>query len=201
MCNEPFRLTDNEIRRRVLETLYDFAQKKTKGHFPPLSREEIQEILKIPNEKLNFNMVYLQQKGLIELHVGHDQYWYGARITAFGIDVIANKEKYAQRFPFIQTIQEIHGDVYAPVIQAVESQVSFNQQVVTVFQQARNMTETKEGIPPTLREEIKKHLNLLEEELKSKEPDASKIQRLWKWLKRNANWVVPTLTQVVLRFL
>jgi hypothetical protein len=199
MCNEPFRLTDNEIRRRVLETLYNFAQKETKGSFPPLSRQDIQQILEIPNEKLNFNMVYLQQKGLIELHVGYDQYWYGARITAFGIDVVTNKEKYAQRFPFIQAIQEIHAPVYAPVIQAVESQVNF-QQVTTAFQQARNMTEKKEDIPKALREEVKKQLNLLEEELNSKEPDVGKIQTSWKWLKRNANWVVPTLTQVVLKW-
>lgn len=123
-----------------------------------------------------------------------------------GVELEKTRESYrkqkAKRGVDAQTtIQEIHGDVYAPVVQAVESQVNFNQQVATAFQQARNMTETRKGISQTLMGKIKKHLDLLEEELKSKEPDAGKIQALWKWLKRNANWVVPTLTRVVLESL
>ena len=184
----------NEIRHRILEILYKFEQKNP-TNIGGLGRETMKEILKIPEEQMDFNMLYLKQKGLITLFevIGS---WIYARITAFGIDVIENKEIFAEQFPFI--IQEIHGDVYAPVIQAIGSQVSFNQQVTTAFQQARNMIEIKEDVPPTLREEIEKHLNLLEEELKNKEPNAGKIQTSWKWLKRNANWVVPTLTHVVL---
>ena len=158
----------------------------------------MKEILQIPEKQMDFNMFYLKEKRLVSLFEVIES-WIYARITAFGIDVIERKEKYLEEFPFIQTaIQEIHGDVYGTVVQAVESQVSFNQQVDTVFQQARKITETRTDIKASLREEVKKHLNLLEEELKRKEPDAGKIQTLWKWLKRNANWVVPTLTQVVL---
>jgi len=47
---------------------------------------------------------------------------------------------------------------------------------------------------PELEEEIKKKLKLLEEELHSREPNLDKIQELWKWLKQNAGWIVPTLT-------
>lgn len=189
-------INHNEIRHRILEILYKFAQESPESF--GMHKDAIQQLLKIPEKKTFFNILYLEQKGLIEVStvIGG---WVSARITAFGIDVVENKERYGEEFPFIQTtIQEIHGDVYGTVVQAVESQVSFNQQVTTAFQQARNITETKEGIPPTLTEEIKKHLNLLEEELKRTEPDAGKIQTSWKWLKRNANWVVPTLTQVVL---
>lgn len=96
------------------------------------------------------------------------------------------------------SIQEIHGDVYGPAIQAVSSQVSFSQQVNDAFRQAYGMVETKGDVPPEQKEEIKKNLNLLEEELNKKEPDAGKIQGLWKWLRRNASWVVPTLVQVIL---
>jgi len=143
-------------------------------------------------------MSYLDEKGLISLSRGIGN-WFYARITAFGIDVVENKEKYGEEFPFLQTVvQEIHGDVYGTIIQAVKSQVSFNQQASNAFQQARILTETNEGISPSLREEIQEHLNLLEKELKTKEPDAGKIQKSWIWLKRNATWVIPTLTQVVL---
>jgi hypothetical protein len=199
MSYKTFRLTNNEIRRYLLEILYNFAQKDTKAHFPAVSREQIQEILKISEAELNFNMVYLDQKGLVKLHRGASPDWYSAQITVFGIDVLQNKDKYSEQFPFIQTtIQQIYGDVYGTVAQAVESQVNFDQQVTSAFKQARDMTKAKEDIPPKLMEEIEKNLDLLEEELKSKEPDAGKIQKLWKWLKRNANWVVPTVTQVVL---
>ena len=191
-------INHDEIRHRILEILYEFEQENPLI-VGGLSRDKMKEILHISEEKMDFNMVYLEQKGLLTLFKGIGT-WFHARITAFGIDVIGDKEKFSEQFPFIQTnIQEIHGDVHGILVQAVESQVvSFNQQITTAFQQARNITETKEDIRPTLREEVKKYLNLLEEELKRKEPDAGKIQMLWKWLRRNANWVVPTLTQVVL---
>jgi len=190
-------ITHNEIRQHILEILYKFDEENP-GSIGGLTRDRMKEVLQIPEKKLDFNVFYLGKKGLIELSKGIG-IWFYARISAFGIDVIENKEKYSERFPFIQTtIQEIHGPVYGPVIQAVESQVRFNQQVTTAFQKAREIIATNEEVPPTLMEEIRKHLNLLEEEIKSKEPDAGKIQALWKWLKRNANWVVPTLTQVVL---
>jgi len=56
----------------------------------------------------------------------------------------------------------------------------------------------KTEIQSELRGEIKKRVKLLEEELRNPEPNLSKIQELWKWLKQNANWIIPTLTQIVL---
>ena len=199
MCTESFNPTDNEIRRQLLETLYNFALKETKAHFPVLSRENIQKMLNFPDAKLDFNIVYLEQKGLIELRRGASPYWYGAQITAFGIDVLQNQDKYNDQFPFLPVaIQEINGDGIGTAVQAVGSQVTFNQRITDAFQQALTMTEKKADLPLTLREEIRKHLVLLEKELKSEKPDAGRIRKLWKWLKRNAGWVVPTLTAVVL---
>lgn len=190
-------VNNDEIRHRILKILYKFEQENP-IIVGGLTRDRMKELLQVSENDMDFNTKYLGEKGLLTLFRGIGT-WFHARITAFGIDVIENKEKFTEEFPFMQTtIQEIHGNVYAPVIQAVGSQVSFNQQVATAFQQAHDITETKENIQPVLREEIRKHLNLLREELERKEPDAGKIQTVWKWLKRNANWVVPTLTQVVL---
>jgi len=195
LLNMP-QINHDEIRHRILEILYKFAQDNPESF--GLSKEAFQQILKIPEKKVFFNISYLDEKGLVRASMGIGN-WFYAKITAFGIDVVENKEKYREQFPFIQTtIQEIHGDVYGTVIQAVQSQVSFNQQVTTAFQQAHKIIDTRTDITISLKEEVKKHLNLLEEELKSKEPDLSKIQTLWKWLKSNANWIIPTLTQVVL---
>ena len=190
------QISHDEIRHRILEILYRYAQQNPSSF--GLGREAILEVLKIPEETVHFNMLYLEEKGLVRLStvIGG---WLQARITAFGIDVVENKARFSEEFPFIKTtIQEIHGDVYGDVVQAIKSQVTFEQQVTNVFQQARDMIKVRENIRPTLKEEIMKHVNLLEKELKRKEPDAGRIQRLWKWLRRNASWVVPTLAHVVL---
>ena len=189
-------ITNNEIRYRMLEILSNLAQREPGAM---LNRQTMQNMLQISEGEMDFNMLYLEEKGLVKLHKTMGALWQAAEIRAFGIDVIENKEKYSERFPFIQTtIQEIHGNVYGPAIQAVGSNINYNQNVTTAFQQARKMTEAKADITASLKSEVEKYLNLLEEELKSKEPDAGKIQKFWKWLKRNANWVVPTLAKVVL---
>ena len=188
-------ITDDEVRHGILEILCKLA-KEDPGSM--LDRKKMQKLLKISEKRMDFNMLYLEEKGLVKLHKVWGSLWQAAEITAHGIDVLQHKDRYSREFPFVRTtIQKIYGDVYGPVVQAVESQVNFSQQLATAFQQARSMTKTKEDIRSTLREEIEKHLNLLEEELRRKECDAGKIQRLWEWLKRNADWVVPTLAQVV----
>jgi len=162
------QINHDEIRHRILEILYKFAQENPDS--VGLRKVALQQILKIPEKKLFFNISYLNEKGLVRASIGVGN-WFHARITAFGIDVVENKEKYGEQFPFIQTnIQEIHGDVSGTVIQAIKSPVSFNQQVTTTFQQARKIIETRTDVTLSLKEEVKKHLNLLEEELKSKEP-------------------------------
>lgn len=189
-------VSNDQIRHRILENLYKTEQERPGD--TGVDRKRLQEMLQVTNEKMDFNVLYLKEKGLIELHKVYGVPWHTARITAVGIDVIENKNEYAARFPFIQTtIQEIHGNVYGPAVQAVGSKVSFVQQLYDAFQQARGITEMKTGIEKSLREEVMRYLNSLEKELKKEELDAGKLQALWKWLKRNANWVVPTLTQVV----
>ncbi len=54
------------------------------------------------------------------------------------------------------------------------------------------------GVSFKLTENVKKRLEILEQELKSNKPDAGKIQNHWKWLRRNASWVVPMITEVVI---
>ena len=99
-----------------------------------------------------------------------------------------------------QMIQEIHGNVYGNVVQAKDLQVTI-QQISDAFKEARSLTEAKIDISPDLKKEVKETLLTLEEELKKKEPNAGKIQKSWQWLKRNANWVVPSLTQIIIEAL
>jgi hypothetical protein len=190
-------LTADQIRHLILEVLHKLAEEDATSM--GLDRMKMKEILQVPENQMDFNIFYLRDKGLIKLLQTMGTPWTLAKITAYGIDVVEDKERYKQQFPFIQTtIQEIHGNVYGPVIQAVESQISFNQQVTDAFKQAHTIVDAKGDLSFEQKEEIKQHLRLLEEELGNEEPNAGKIQELWKWLKQNASWVVPTLTTVVL---
>jgi len=123
-----------------------------------------------------------------------------AKITAFGIDVVEHKERFTSQFPFVQVTiqtQNIQGNAYGVVQAAGNAQVSFNQQITDAFQQAHLEVE-KANIPKEQKEEVKTNLKDLEQELqKGKEADTNAIKRAWAKLKQNANWLVPTLAQVV----
>jgi len=188
---------NDEIRHRILEILHKAAQENPEA--VGVDRKRMLELLQTTKEKMDFNMLYLEEKDLVELHKVYGSLWEVANITAFGTDVVENKTKYGGQFPFVQTtIQEIHGNVYGPAVQAVQSNVNINQQISDVFKKAQDMVDSRTGLSEALKNEIRENLKLLEGELKNRKPDAGKIQRTWEWLKNNANWIVPTLTQVVL---
>lgn len=46
--------------------------------------------------------------------------------------------------------------------------------------------------------EIKEKLKLIESELQKKDINQSNIKKAYGWLKRNANWTIPTITQITL---
>lgn len=190
--------TNDQLRYQILEILYKSAQDNVMSL--GLERASMIDILKVPEKRVDFNIFYLRDKRLIELMLAGGEPWICAKITALGIDVIEHQDNFKTQLPFIQTnIQNIQGNVNAPVTQAVGgSQVTLNQQVTNAFSQANTIVEDRAGLSGEQKEEIKNYLKQIQEELGNKEPDAGKIQTLWKWLKQNANWIVPTLATVVL---
>ena len=188
--------SDDQIRYAILEVLHKAARDNPTSF--GLDRDKMQEILKIPENRIEFNMPYLEEKGLVKRSgfMG-PPYWF-ATITAFGMDVVEHKELYASQLPFIQvTIQQIQGNIQGNIIQAVNSHINFSQQVTDAFKKAYSTVETKTNVSLEQKEEIKKNLKILDEELQNTKKDAGKIQKAWDWLQRNANWLIPTLTQVV----
>ena len=184
---------NDQIRFNILEILYEdyFNNPGDIGK----NKNEMQKSLALSENLLDSNILYLKEKGLIQLVSIIGSLWEFAKITAFGIDVVEQKERYREQFPFIM-VQQIHGNVYGNVVQAKDSHVTI-QEISKAFQEASSLTEAKTDIPPDLKKEVKETLLTLEEEVKKKEPDAGKIQKFWQWLKRNANWVVPSLTSII----
>lgn len=190
-------LSDNQVRRLILEILYKKAKENPTSAY--INRAKMVDILKIPENQIDFNTFYLRDKVLVKLLTAMGSPWICAEITAFGIDVIENKEEFANQFSFVNAIIQVQGDNYGNIAQAVgESVINFNQQVSEAFNKAYGMIESKDNLTSEQKEEIKENTKLLEKELKKTEPDAGRIQQFWKWLKSNGEWVVPTLTQVVM---
>ena len=188
--------TNDWTRYRILEILYGKATEL--GTDWIVTREELRRLLLIEDKFIDFNVFYLNDMKLAQILQISNRNWSKVQITGKGIDVIEHKQKFSDEYPFIKTtIMQIQGDVNAPIIQATDSQVNFSQQVNDAFKQAYRMVESKIDMQPEQKEEVKKNLKALEEELRNKEVDLDKIQKTWAWIKRNANWLVPTLTQVI----
>lgn len=113
------------------------------------------------------------------------------------LEIIKRLKKYS-KFPIQVLIQQIEGSVQGNVIQEGMSQVYFNQQVTDAFKRAYLQVENNADVSFKLRENVKKRLEILEQELKSNKPDAGEIQNHWNWLRRNAGWVVPVIAEVVI---
>jgi hypothetical protein len=186
-----------ELRRKILELFYEKALKNPNSCV--VTREEVKAILSVPDNLIDLNVLYLHGKHLVKIIRMSSHHWETAVIDFDGMDVIEHKEKYVKEFPFMQvTFQHINGNVFGNAIQAVDSQVSFNQQMTDAFKQVYDKLDANKALSLEIKEETKKNLNTLEDELLSKSANLDRIQKSWTWLKQNANWVVPTLTQVVL---
>ena len=124
--------------------------------------------------------------------------WNTVKITGKGVDVYEHKLEFASQYPFIKiAIQKIDGSVYGSAVQAVDSQVSVKERITDSFKQAYSLVEMQRNLSEGEKANIKENLEGLEEEIKAEKPDKSKVQRLWDWIKGNANWVVPTLKGII----
>ena len=190
-------LSEDQVRYLVLKTLYE--NKKKNPTSDGMEKGKLIE-LKIPENSMEFNILYLRDKGLVKLFLYRNTIgWWAADITALGIDVIEHKDTYKSSFSFVNTTIQVQGNNYGNIAQAVNgSGISFNQEMSNAFKKAYEIIEMKKDISIEQKDTIRKNTSLLEEELQKTEPDAGKIQQSWKWLKRNADWLVPTLVQVVL---
>lgn len=190
-------ISDAQVRRSILGVLYQ-AWKENKSS---VGRKELLEILKIPEMQLDVNLFYLEEKGLVKKiphYVPITLFWY-ASITCQGIDVFENPELYPKEHPSL--FISIQGDNYGIISQAINSTVTFNQQVTEAFKHAYHIVESKKGLTTEQREEITNNLKTLEEEIKKKDRKKNKIEKLRDWLNENASWIMPITSQIIIEVL
>jgi len=91
------------LRRCILELLYDMFKEV------PLAQIElshIEESCETDARELNWNMVYLEKCGYIEINKAADcvtHVGFAATITAAGVDLIENRSDFQNRFPIDET--------------------------------------------------------------------------------------------------
>jgi hypothetical protein len=88
------------------------------------------------------------------------------------------------------------GAIFPPE-KPLDPTIIFNQHVSNAFREAYNQVVAK-YIPTQKKQEIKDNLKDLEDELLKEEKDLGRIQKKYDSLRRNANWLAPTLATVVL---
>jgi hypothetical protein len=234
-------LTNDQIRKAVLEILYDQEDKCPDPGDPLWSNFALQEKLQVSNAQVNACIYYLEQKGLITMYKrsiesfgpdflqkysniiqGNAKIFIGPqenlkfrnppplyllKITALGIDVVESKDKFAKEFPFMNVtiqnisgiLQNIGGNNYAPVTatQGDQNVITINQQITDAFKQAYDKVKDSE-LPPQQKEAINRKLKEMEQELhKEDKADVGKIHKISKWLKDNANWIVPIVSNAI----
>lgn len=92
--SEAFRL-----RRCLLTTLYDSFRTLPYLQMEP---EELRRACQVPLAQLNWNLVYLEKCGYVELsktYASADHVASAVSITAEGIDLVENPSELTKRFP------------------------------------------------------------------------------------------------------
>ncbi len=90
-------MTNSALRSKILEMVYE----RFKEHpYYRITPKELQETLAIGLKELHYNIIYLEEKGLIELQKPLEgSLFVGARITPKGIDLVEDECQFEIMFP------------------------------------------------------------------------------------------------------
>jgi hypothetical protein len=151
-------MNNSEIRRKILEMLYE----RFKEHpYYRITPKEFKEILDIDLKKLYYNIIYLEEKGEVELQKPLEgNLFVGARITTKGIDLIEDEYQLNILYPVAQpkkSTRTYSRHDFDKLIKKIESMDTMN-------------NDTKEL---TIEEIVK-----IKSELKKPEPSYSKVKSL-----------------------
>ncbi len=172
-----------------MEILLETQEKDPTGF--GVHRSVMKRELNISEQSMDYHMAYLAQRRLVRLTEVPNFLWLWAKITAFGMDTLENSGEQLLQ-PAQTATEEALGAADG------DTKIGLIQRLADAFQRAHDLTKAKGGLSEKNEKSVLEKLNSLEEELTRKEPDAGEIQKTWKWLKENADWVEPVLREVVL---
>lgn len=190
-------ISDPQVSMDILQLLYNRVSDDPASS--GVDRAIIQATLKIDEKQMDENIAYLEANGLVAVSRAGGYKWTFAKITGDGIDVVENKERYADKFTFTQAASsQIPLEGQAKISQRLQPKLNFPEQVSTAFKQASDQVLSAK-ISNGDKGKIEKQLRELEKELlKAKKTDLSAVQKEWEKLNKNAGWLNVTLAPVVL---
>lgn len=150
-------MNDVKIRRQILEMAYD----RFKEHpYYRITPKELENALNIGFKKLNYNIIYLEEKGLIELQKPLEgSIFVGVRISSKGIDLIEDECKFGIMFPVKNAEKLVPTHIFAEFNLLIDS-----------IESANNIDN---GLKKLIIEEIKE----IQNELKKIDPGYMKIRK------------------------
>ncbi len=149
-------MTNIEIRRKILIMAYE----KFKEHpYYRITPKEFKEALNIDLKTLNFNIVYLEEKGYIELQKPLEgSLFVGARITSKGVDLVEDDYQFDITFPVTSDTSAMQINIFK----------EFNLLVDKV--------NTDEKISGDIKEILIEEIREIQKELKKIEPSYNRVK-------------------------
>ncbi len=189
-------VSDNQVLLDILELLHKHISDDPESR--GIDRAIIQATLQIPLKQMDDIITLLAQRNLVILAGTTGGKWTFAKITTDGIDVIENREKYADKLSLIQTLTDPNSEEGFDEAFKKSPPHSFTEQVTDAFKQASDQV-LGATISVGEKGKLEKQLRSLEKELlKGRKADLNSIQKDWEGLKKNAGWLTPTIAPVLL---
>jgi hypothetical protein len=170
-------MTYNEIRQKILEMLYELFKEHP---YHRLTAKDFRESMNIGMRDLNFNIIYLEEKGLVELQKPLEgSLFVGARITPKGIDLVEDEYQLSVLFP----LQTGFPAIPEKVFEQLDSLIS--------------ATSEKPGLSTDSKELITEELAAIRNELRKTEPGYSTIKNNVDRLKERDHDIWRKLTTII----
>lgn len=189
MLNGETKLNNIQIRRRILQLLYEVHNRDSHG---AIEQDEFAERLNLPANRVQSNLTYLYDKKLVQLRrtsTGGRRVYHFAQITASGIDLLDDPSEFNERFPPQVIYQYVAGDNLQVTIGDNASEVMVGKDIIKLqFGADHSLEEVsarfvasfegRSGLSEVDREEITVQLERLQELLRGEELDLGKVQRI-----------------------
>ena len=170
-------MTNAEIRRRILEILY---KSYTDHPYNRITPKEFKEMLSIGLKELHFNIIYLEEKGYVELSKPLEgSVFVGARITPRGVDLIEDEYEFNVLFP--------------------EESITIPDEIFAEFENLINETSGKTGISTETKELIIEELKSIQHEFRKTVPCYSEIKQKTDRLKTRDSEIWQKFIQIIKR--
>jgi len=151
-----FSVTNTEIRRKILQILYESF---TEHPYNRITPKEFKEMLGIGLRELHFNIIYLEEKDYVELSKPLEgSVFAGARITPKGIDLVEDECEINVLFPVQCSASPISNDIL--------------KRFDSLLQETGEITDLSNDSKELVIEELKR----IQTELKKNEPSYSEIK-------------------------